>query len=91
MSAVKDLPKIDNTLKGELEKDHQLKHTEVTEKNVLPSAEDVAQEKTHQGLIKGVENFSPDKLKHVKTVEPASPADGMEPIFCCCCCCHDCQ
>ena len=29
--AVKDLPKIENTLKGEIEKDHNLKPTEVKE------------------------------------------------------------
>ena len=47
---------------------------------MLPTAEDVAQEKTHQGLIKGVEEFSPEKLKNVKTREPATGAEGRKNI-----------
>jgi hypothetical protein len=75
---VNDLPKIANTLKGELEQDHKLKPTEVTEKQVLPTADDVKAEKTHQGLIQGVEKFSADQLKQTKTREPASAADGKQ-------------
>merc|ERR1711997_642187 len=76
--AVKDLPTIANGLKGELEKDHQLKKTSTTEKQVLPSADDVKAEKTHQGLLQGVEGFTPDKLKPTKTREPESGADLMK-------------
>ena len=54
---------------------------QVSEKNVLPTAEDVAQEKTHQGLIKSVEEFSPEKLKNVKTREPATGAEGKKKLF----------
>ena len=53
-----------------------LKDVETAEKNVLPTADDVKAEKTHQGLIEGVENFSSEKLKSVKTREPASGKDG---------------
>ena len=53
--AVKDLPKIQDSLKGELLSPRHLKETHVAEKNVLPTAEDVAAEKTHQGLIQGEE------------------------------------
>lgn len=69
---VKDLPKIQDSLKGELLSPHQLKETKVSEKNVLPTADDVKAEKTHQGLINGVEKFSPEQLHHVKTREPAT-------------------
>merc|ERR1712141_120552 len=76
--AVKDLPKLDSQLSTELTKDHKLKHAEMTEKIVLPTAEDVKAEKTHQGLIQGVESFTPDKLKPAKTREPASGSDVMK-------------
>merc|ERR1711971_898460 len=59
-------------------KDHQLKKTSTTEKQVLPSADDVKAEKTHRGLLQGVEGFTPDKLKPTKTREPESGADLMK-------------
>ena len=52
-SPVKDLPKIASDLKGELLKERSLKPTEAQEKNVLPSADDVKQEKTHQNIMTG--------------------------------------
>ena len=55
-----------------------LKDVETAEKNVLPTADDVKAEKTHQGLIEGVETFSSEKLKSVKTREPASGKDGED-------------
>ena len=58
-----------------------LKDVETAEKNVLPTADDVKAEKTHQGLIEGVENFSSEKLKSVKTREPASGKDGEKVKF----------
>jgi len=72
---VEELPKIEGSLKEELVKQHELKKTEVAEKNVLPSAEDLKAEKTHEGILKGVEGFTPDKLNAVKTREAASPLD----------------
>ena len=54
-SPVKDLPKIASDLKGELLKERSLKPTEAQEKNVLPSADDVKQEKTHQNIMTGEE------------------------------------
>ena len=47
---------------------------------MLPTADDVKAEKTHQGLIEGVENFSSEKLKSVKTREPASGKDGEQKV-----------
>ena len=41
----------------------------------MPSAEDLKAEKTHENLQKGIEGFTPDKLKQVKTKEPASGAE----------------
>ena len=75
MADVKDLPKVEANLKSEIEKPADLKHVEVAEKNVLPSAEDLKAEKTHENLQKGIEGFTPDKLKAVKTKEPASGAE----------------
>ena len=51
--SVKDLPKIADSLKGELMQEHALKHTEANEKIVLPSAEDLKMEKTHQNILSG--------------------------------------
>jgi len=73
--AVKDLPKIEGTLKDELVKPHELNPVEVSEKIALPTAEDLKQEKVHEGVLKGVEGFTPDKLTPVKTREPASGAE----------------
>ena len=56
---VAKLPKdllIGEGLKDEILKEHNLKPTEATEKNVLPSAEDVKQEKTHQNILSGKMN-----------------------------------
>ena len=47
----------------------------MSEKNILPSAEDLKAEKVHEGVLKGVEGFTPDKLKQTKTREAASPLD----------------
>jgi hypothetical protein len=51
--SVKDLPKIAESLKGELMQEHALKHTDPNEKIVLPSAEDLKMEKTHQNILSG--------------------------------------
>ena len=48
---------------------------QVEEKIVLPSADDLKAEKTHENLQKGIEGFTPDKLKAVKTKEPATGAE----------------
>ena len=53
----------------------RLLNFQVAEKNVLPSAEDLKQEKLHEGVFKGVEGFTPDKLKPTTTREAASPLD----------------
>eukprot|EP00092_Neocalanus_flemingeri_P039232 GFUD01042710.1.p1 GENE.GFUD01042710.1~~GFUD01042710.1.p1 ORF type:complete len:176 (+),score=67.70 GFUD01042710.1:55-582(+) len=71
-TTVKDLPKdllIADGLKGELLKEHKLKPTEATEKNLLPTAEDVQQEKTHQNILTGIAGFKSDSLKPTETME----------------------
>jgi len=55
---------------------------QVAEKIVLPSAEDLKNEKVHENLQKGIEGFTPDKLKAVKTKEPASGADRKKTVSC---------
>merc|ERR1712064_214318 len=40
-----------------------------SEKNVLPSAEDVKSEKNHQNILTGIEAFKSDNLKHTETQE----------------------
>jgi len=49
-----------------------LKESETEEKVVLPRAEDIQQEKQHQGLLLDLET-GPEGLKHVETREPSSP------------------
>ena len=45
---------------------------QVEEKVVLPSADDLKAEKTHETLLKGIEGSTPDKLHQVKTRESAT-------------------
>ncbi|TRY80839.1 hypothetical protein TCAL_04857 [Tigriopus californicus] len=78
MSALKDLPNLQGNIKDEIMSPHKLKETLITEKNVLPTAEDVQQEKTHQGLIQGVEGFNVDQLNHVKTRQPATGGETLK-------------
>jgi len=80
--ALKDLPKIGETLKDQLEKPHELKPTEVAEKVALPTADDLKQEKAVEGLLKGVEGFTSDKLTPVKTREPLSGAEVAKSELC---------
>ena len=54
-SPAKDLPKIADQLKGEILAERSLKPTEAQEKNVLPSADDVKQEKNHQNIMTGTD------------------------------------
>ena len=63
---VANIPKdllIGEVLKDEILKEHNLKPTEATEKNILPSAEDVKQEKTHQNMLSGEDNHVFPKLQ----------------------------
>ena len=53
MSDKAELPRIASGLKGELEAGASLKPTESNEKNILPSAEDLKQEKTHKNILSG--------------------------------------
>ncbi|KYM96314.1 hypothetical protein ALC62_12965 [Cyphomyrmex costatus] len=69
--SLKDLPKVALDLKSELEGFNHgcMKKAATAEKNVLPSAEDVRQERQHSELIHGVETFKADQLKHADTKE----------------------
>merc|ERR1711976_732559 len=69
--AVKDIPQnlLGSNLKEQLLGEHNLKHTEAAEKNVLPSAEDVKSEKNHLNILTGIEAFKCDNLKHTETQE----------------------
>jgi len=52
-----------------------MKHTSVEEKNLLPDPSILAEEKTRETLLTGVEQFSHESLSHVKTPEPVSGAE----------------
>ncbi|KAK2584293.1 hypothetical protein KPH14_006691 [Odynerus spinipes] len=80
--SLKDLPKVALDLKSELEGFNHgcMKKAATAEKNVLPSAEDVAAEKTQQTLIAGIETFDPSSLKHTTTQEknPLPDKDAIQ-------------
>nr|XP_014099388.2 thymosin beta [Bactrocera oleae]XP_014099389.2 thymosin beta [Bactrocera oleae]XP_036232581.1 thymosin beta [Bactrocera oleae] len=69
--ALKDLPKVAENLKSQLEgfNTDKLKNASTHEKIVLPTAEDVAAEKTQQSLISGIATFDPSNLKPTETNE----------------------
>ena len=67
-SQAKDLPKIADSLKGEILAERSLKPTEAQEKNVLPSADDVKQEKNHQNIMTG--DRQPDSLDRITFLTP---------------------
>ena len=55
-TAVKDIPQellIGASLKDELLGDRKLRPTEAAEKNLLPTAEDVKNEKSHRNILSG--------------------------------------
>lgn len=66
---MKDLPKIGAGLKDQLLGNHNLKHQEAEERNVLPTAADIKGEKAHQGVLHGIEGFKASELKHTETKE----------------------
>lgn len=68
-SPKEELPKIDGGIKAELEQDHELKHVETEVKDVLPSAEQIDQERTQRKLIEGIETFPKQQLKPAQTEE----------------------
>jgi len=65
------LPKVDSYLKSELEhfKPELMKKASTREKLVLPTAEDVAAEKTQQAFLDGVVGFNQNNLKQTTTAE----------------------
>ena len=69
--SLKDLPKVATDLKSQLEGFNQscLRDVDTNEKIVLPSAEDVATEKTQKSLFDGIEKFDATRLKHTETQE----------------------
>ncbi len=46
-----------------------LKHVDASEKTVLPSKEDIENEKKHLDFVNGVESFDKNKLKRTVTNE----------------------
>lgn len=69
--SLKDLPKVAVDLKSQLEGFNTscLRDVDTNEKIVLPSAEDVATEKTQKSLFDGIEKFDSTQLKHTETQE----------------------
>jgi len=53
----------------------KMKQTEVEERNLLPDSATLAEEKTRETMLTGVETFSHESLSHVKTPEPVTGAE----------------
>ncbi|KAG7160122.1 Thymosin beta-like 1 [Homarus americanus] len=68
---LKDLPKVDTALKGQLEAftPDKLKKIDTEEKVTLPTKDDVEQEKQHLELVDNIKQFRSDKLKRTSTSE----------------------
>ncbi|XP_018015484.1 thymosin beta isoform X4 [Hyalella azteca] len=68
---LKDLPKVDATLKDQLEgfTPDKLKPAQTEEKTALPTKEDVLAEKAHLEHLAGIEHGAKTKLKRTKTAE----------------------
>ncbi|KAG8182154.1 hypothetical protein JTE90_014563 [Oedothorax gibbosus] len=71
MSGTTDLPKVPAPLKDELSQfdSSKMKHAETNEKNVLPSKDDVQQEKRHNSILNSVEGFERSQLNPTETQE----------------------
>eukprot|EP00099_Drosophila_melanogaster_P026403 NP_726909.1 ciboulot, isoform C [Drosophila melanogaster] len=84
--ALKDLPKVAENLKSQLEGFNQdkLKNASTQEKIILPTAEDVAAEKTQQSIFEGITAFNQNNLKHTETNEknplPDKEGEGEESV-----------
>ena len=49
---------------------------------MLPGKEEIKTEKTIKGVLEGVKGFESEKLKNVKTKEPASPIVVAQVFIC---------
>ncbi|TDG38424.1 hypothetical protein AWZ03_015154, partial [Drosophila navojoa] len=67
--ALKDLSKVAENLKSQLEgfNTEKLKNASIQEKTILPTAEDVATEKTQKSIFEGITVFDQNNLKHTET------------------------
>merc|ERR550517_2453051 len=55
-----------------------MKQTEVEERNLLPDSATLAEEKTRETLLTGVETFSHESLSHVKTSESVTGVELLK-------------
>ena len=56
----------------------KMKQTEVEERNLLPDAATLAEAKSRESLLAGVETFPHESLSHVKTPEPVTGAELLQ-------------
>ena len=56
----------------------KMKQTEVEERNLLPDAATLAEAKSRETLLAGVETFPHESLSHVKTPEPVTGAELLQ-------------
>jgi hypothetical protein len=74
---IEQLPKMPSGMQTEVAQRAGLKHVETTEKNVLPSKEDMEEEKKHENLKKGIQEFDKNhQLRHVEAEEKSGGREG---------------
>ena len=75
---IEQMPKMPTGMQTEVAQRAGLKHVETLEKNVLPTKEDLEEERKHADLKKGIQEFDKSKLDHVEAEEKVvlpSPGD----------------
>ncbi|CAI4223696.1 unnamed protein product [Auanema sp. JU1783] len=68
-ASIADLPKIPVDIAEAVTGKVELRKVETQEKNVLPTKEDVVQERQHVEMMNGIENFSANQLNKTETQE----------------------
>lgn len=63
------LPKMSSGMQTEVAQRAGLKHVETQEKNVLPSKEDLEEERKHEDFKRGIQEFDKSQLEHVEAEE----------------------
>ena len=68
--SLEQLPKMPSGMQTEVAQRAGLKHVETHEKNVLPTKQDLEEERKHEDFKRGIQQFDKDQqLRHVEAEE----------------------
>ncbi|CAD5226589.1 unnamed protein product [Bursaphelenchus xylophilus] len=73
-----ETPRLSEEIKADVAKQHSLRPVETVEKNVLPTKEEIQQERQHHELKKGIESFDESTLNKVETQEKCALPSGED-------------